>query len=277
MAKFDVETVAKVGSMALIRKEDNDLDYNVFSRIGSALCPGMIFISSGAVEIGRLDYMHRNGGKELIGDIEDIKTDYSAQGQSILMQNYRNFVSPNYSIRQILVEHQHFNDSAKRKHIKNTLLRCVNQGAIPIINYNDAVSVEENRQLELAYIKSNRPGEIVECIDNDETAAVISTLVKSKYFLMLTSVDGIFEDIDDPSTLITNISGKNTEEVLANIEYNERFCNGSSRQGANGAIAKLHFAKKPVMQGTTVIIANAKYHIGDILKGNAPCTTISVI
>ena len=39
MAKFDVEIVGKVGSMALIRPEDHDLDYNIFSRIGSELRP----------------------------------------------------------------------------------------------------------------------------------------------------------------------------------------------------------------------------------------------
>ena len=41
--KYDVELVGKIGSMALIREEERDIDYNVFSRIGSELCPGMIW------------------------------------------------------------------------------------------------------------------------------------------------------------------------------------------------------------------------------------------
>ena len=82
MSKFEYEVVGKIGSMALIRKEDNDIDYNIFSNLGAELRPGMIWVSSGAVEIGRLDYIKRNG-KELTGDIEDIKTDYAAQGQAI--------------------------------------------------------------------------------------------------------------------------------------------------------------------------------------------------
>ncbi|MBQ5850735.1 MAG: uridylate kinase [Lachnospiraceae bacterium] len=277
MSKFDIEMVGKVGSMALIRKEDHDLDYNIFSRIGNELRPGMIWISSGAVEIGRLDYMQRNGGQTLMDDgSDDSKTDYSAQGQSILMQNYRNFISPNYSVRQILVEHQHFNDMVKREHIKNMLLRCVKQNAIPIVNYNDAVSCEENRQMELAYIRSNRGGRIVECIDNDETAAVITGLVKARLFVILTSVDGIYKDIHDPSSLITEIGGKDADEVIENIHETQKFCFGASRAGAGGAEAKLGFAIEPVKQGTTVIIANAKCKLSEVIQGTVPRTVIGV-
>lgn len=277
MAKFDVEIVGKVGSMALIRQDDHDIDYNIFSRIGSELRPGMIWVSSGAVEIGRLDYMHRNGGMELSDcDSEETKTDYSAQGQSILMQNYRNFISPKYSVRQILVEHQHFNDLVKREHIKEMLLRCIGQNAIPIVNYNDAVSFEENRQLELAYIRSNRGEDIVECIDNDETASVITTLVKARLFVILTSVDGIYKDVNDKNTLIEDISGKDVDEVIDNIKDTQKFCFGASRQGAAGAHAKLKFAIEPVRQGTSVIIANAKYRLSDVISGNVKRTVIGV-
>lgn len=277
MAKFDVEIVGKVGSMALIRQDDHDIDYNIFSRIGSELRPGMIWVSSGAVEIGRLDYMHRNGGMELSDcDSEETKTDYSAQGQSILMQNYRNFISPKYSVRQILVEHQHFNDLVKREHIKEMLLRCIGQNAIPIVNYNDTVSFEENRQLELAYIRSNRGEDIVECIDNDETASVITTLVKARLFVILTSVDGIYKDVNDKNTLIEEIGGKDVDEVIDNIKDTQKFCFGASRQGAAGAHAKLKFAIEPVRQGTTVIIANAKYRLSDVISGSVKRTVIGV-
>ena len=52
---FEYDVVGKIGSMALIRKEDNDIDYNIFSRLSAELRPGMIWVSSGATEIGRLD------------------------------------------------------------------------------------------------------------------------------------------------------------------------------------------------------------------------------
>jgi len=31
-----ISLVIKIGSMALIRKEDNDIDYNIFSRLASS-------------------------------------------------------------------------------------------------------------------------------------------------------------------------------------------------------------------------------------------------
>lgn len=66
-------------------------------------------------------------------------------------------------------------------------MRCVEQDAIPIINYNDTVSFEENRRWELEQLRSRSSGreKVVECIDNDETASVISTLVHPRYLLIL--------------------------------------------------------------------------------------------
>ncbi|HEY8419772.1 MAG TPA: uridylate kinase [Clostridia bacterium] len=272
--KFDIELVGKIGSMALINEEKNDLDYNKFARIGKELKPGIIWISSGATEIGRLDYIKRMG-KELDGNDEDNKTDYAAQGQAILMQTYRMFVDPNYNLRQVLVEHQHFNNDEKREHIRSLLYRCVAQKAIPIINYNDAVSCEENRRMEIAALRKNG-NHVVELVDNDETASLIACLVKTKILLILTSVDGIYRDPKDPSTLIEEISGKDAYEVLDNIEECKKLCHGTSRKGSGGAATKLEYIKEPIKIGTQVFIANAKYSIKDILEGRARRTFIGV-
>ena len=118
-----MDLVVKIGSMALIRQEDNAIDYNTLSRLSADLRPGMILVSSGATEIGRVDYCHRTG-HELQGELDDVKTDYAAQGQAILMENYRRFIDPSFSVRQVLVEHQHFNNPQKREHIRQMLLRC---------------------------------------------------------------------------------------------------------------------------------------------------------
>ncbi len=273
MTAFDFEMVGKIGSMALIRKEDNDIDYNIFSRISSELKPGMIWVSSGATEIGRLDYLKRNG-KPLTGDEDMIKADYAAQGQSILMQNYRQFISPMYSVRQLLVEHQHFNEKEKREHIKTLLLHCPAQNAIPIINYNDPVSNEENRKMELLQLRASCEDDVVECVDNDETASVIATLVNTRYLVILTSVLGIYEDPTDEKTLVSEIGGKNISELLLNIEESQKSCVGASRPGANGAKAKLEYIKKPVENGTTVIIGHAKYRLNDLINGTVPRTII---
>ena len=125
--QYDFDLVGKIGSMALISREDADIDYNIFARLGRELRPGMLWVTSGAAEIGRLDYIKR-AGRELDEDTVDAKTDYAAQGQAILMEQYRRFIRPEYSVRQVLVEHQHFNDDDKRGHIRRLFLRAKAQG-----------------------------------------------------------------------------------------------------------------------------------------------------
>ena len=45
--QHDIEPVDKIGSMALIRQEESDIDCNVFRHIGRELRQGMIWASSG--------------------------------------------------------------------------------------------------------------------------------------------------------------------------------------------------------------------------------------
>ena len=269
---FDYELVGKIGSMALIDREDGIIDYTRVARISRELRPGYIWVSSGATEIGRLDFLQRTG-KELSG--ETAKTDYAAQGQTILMQTYRQFVDPAYSVRQVLVEHHHFNDEKKSEHLKGLLLRCREQNAIPIVNYNDAVSSEENRRMELLALAHGKK-RVFECVDNDETASRIACLVHARTLVIFTSVDGIYLNPDDPSTLVRTISGKDGYELTEQIETYKKYCVGASRAGANGARAKLEYVKDAAAQGTTVCIANAKYTISAVLKGDAPCTRIGI-
>ncbi len=269
------DIVVKIGSMALIRDEDGDIDYNIFSRLGASLRPGMLLVSSGATEIGRIDYAKRNGN-ELSGDEEDVKTDYAAQGQAILMENYRQFVSPAYSLRQVLVEHSHFNDPEKREHIYRLLMRAPSQNAIPIVNYNDPVSSEENRKMELKRIGAGGTRHVVECVDNDETAAVIAMLVKAKALVILTSVDGIYRLPGDASTLIREISGSTPQELEENVDKAVACCQGASRAGANGAGAKLRYSLGPAKAGTHVYISRASNRLADILSGDAASTHIFI-
>lgn len=271
---YSFDLVGKIGSMALIRKEDQDIDYNIFSRLGADLKPGMIWVTSGATEIGRLDYIKRTGC-ELSGDPDQDKADYAAQGQSILMQNYRQFIAPEYGIRQLLVEHTHFNDAEKREHIRKLLIRAARQKTIPIVNYNDPVSDEENRKMELAARRSH--GDVVhECVDNDETAAVIAGLVHAKMLVLLTSTEGIYQDPKDPSTLVRDVTGATVEAVEAKVRKLQENCVGASRAGANGARAKLEYALESVRGGTTVIIGHARHRLRDLVAGRVPCTRMGV-
>ena len=267
-----LDLVVKIGSMALIQKDENAIDYNIFQRLGGDLRPGMILVTSGATEIGRLDYLKRTG-HELTGVTEQDKVDYSAQGQTILMNTYRQFICPEYGIRQVLVEHTHFNDPLRREHIHRMLLRAAAQEVIPIINYNDPVSDEEVRKMELASRRAEGM-EVVECVDNDETASQIACLVKPKILVILTGVDGIYKNKDDKETLVREICGASVYETVEQVELYRNYCDGASRKGAHGARAKLGYVEEPLKNGTTVFIANSKYNIEDIIKGNVPSTKI---
>ena len=270
-----IELVVKIGSMALIQKEDKAIDYNIVHRLGAALRPGMILVTSGATEIGRLDYMQRTG-HELCGSLEHDKADYCAQGQTILMNTYRTFVRPEYGIRQVLVEHNHFNDPQRREHIRRLLERAAEQNVIPIINYNDAVSDEELRKMELASRRAEGV-EVVECVDNDETAEVLAELVGAKTMLLLTSTEGIYLNRDDSSTLVREVRAATLEELRAKTEELMEHCIGASRAGANGAKAKLAYALRAAEHGTGVIIGHARYHIDDLLAGRVPCTRLGFL
>ena len=269
-----LELVVKIGSMALIQKSENAIDYNIFQRLGADLRPGMILVTSGATEIGRLDYLQRTG-HELTGVTEQDKVDYSAQGQTILMNAYRQFIRPEYGIRQVLVEHTHFNDPQRREHIHRLLQRAAEQDVIPIINYNDPVSDEEVRKMELASRRAEG-GEVVECVDNDEPAEVVAQLVGAKTLILLTSTEGIYLNRDDPSTLVKLVSGETIEEVRAQVTELMSHCSGASRSGANGARAKLAYALRAVEHGTSVIIGHARHHMDDLLSGRVPCTRLGV-
>ena len=259
MMDYQFDLVGKIGSMALIRKEDKDIDYNIFSRLGAELKPGMIWVTSGATEIGRLDYLKRTGC-ELCGSDDEIKADYAAQGQSILMQNYRQFIHQEYGVRQLLVEHTHFNDPEKRE---------------PIVNYNDPVSDEENRKMELA-IRRSHGDQVVECVDNDETAAVIANLVHAKKLVLMTSTEGIYRDPADPKTLVEQVTAKSIEELEEKVRQLQESCVGASRAGANGAKAKLEYALKSARQGTMVIIGHARHRLSDLVEGRVACTRIGL-
>ncbi len=272
---YRVELVGKIGSMALIRPEDRDMDYNIFSRLGAELKPGMIWVTSGATEIGRLDYLKRTGC-ELCGDPEQDKADYSAQGQAILMQTYRQFIPPEFGIRQILVEHTHFNDPEKREHIRTLLERAARQKTIPIVNYNDPVSDEENRKMELS-ARREQGEEVHECVDNDETAAVIAGLVQAKTLVLMTSTEGIYRVPGHPETLVREVTARDEEELEARVRALQESCVGASRAGANGAKAKLEYALECARKGTTVIIGHARHRLSDLSEGRVPCTRIGLL
>lgn len=269
-----IDVVGKIGSMAMIRPEDFDINYNTLSRICAELRPGMVWVTSGATEIGRLDHIKRTGQE--LPRSDESKADYAAQGQAILMNSYRQFLPPEYGLRQLLVEHQHFNDPEKREHIRRLLFRAAEQRAVPVVNYNDPVSDEENRKMELAHLRASRQEDVFECVDNDETAAVIAGLVNARTLIILTSTEGIYLDPKDPRTLVGEVYAGSEAELIEKVRELQSHCHGASRAGANGAYAKLEYILGPARNGTTVRIGHARHRLSDLLNDRVPHTRIGL-
>jgi len=269
-----IEIVGKIGSMAMIRREDQGINYNTLSRICAELVPGMVWVTSGAVEIGRVDHIKRTG-KELPHS-EESKADYAAQGQAILMSVYRQFLPPETGLRQLLVEHQHFNDPEKREHIRRLLLRAAEQGAVPVVNYNDPVSDEENRKMELMHLRESGQDDVFECVDNDETAAVLAGLVGARTLILLTSTEGIYLDPKDEKTLVGEVYAETAEGLTRKVRELQAHCHGASRAGANGARAKLAFALGAALSGAVVRIGHARHRLSDLLADRVAHTRIGL-
>ena len=117
---------------------------------------------------------------------------------------------------------------------------------------------------------------VVECVDNDETAAVIAELVQTKKLILLTSTDGIYADPKDPSTLVKEITAPDAEALEAAVREWQTHCVGASRVGANGAGAKLEYALRCAKTGVEVIISHARNPISKILSGEAKRTRICI-
>ena len=130
--------------------------------------------------------------------------------------------------------------------------------------------------MELA-ARREKGGEVHECVDNDETAAVIAGLVRARTLVLMTSTEGIYRNREDASTLVRDVVGRTYEEVEEKVRELQDSCIGASRAGANGARAKLEYALGCVKGGTTVIIGHARHRLSDLKEGRVPCTRIGVI
>ena len=127
--------------------------------------------------------------------------------------------------------------------------------------------------MEIAQLR-DKTEDVVECVDNDETAAVIAGLVEAKTLLIMTSADGIYTDPHDPSTIVREVTAHDGEEMERSIRKLQEYCSGASRAGANGAKAKLEYILPCARRGMTVIIGHARYRISQLLGGDVPCTRI---
>jgi glutamate 5-kinase len=138
--------VVKVGTRVLTGA-DGLLDPHRIEALGrqfdSLLASGrsVVLVSSGAVGAG----MGRMGLSSRPQELANLQA-VAAIGQSCLIEAYeRVFRSRGRHAAQVLLVADDLQDRARYLNIRNTLRALLDYGAIPVINENDTVSVEELR------------------------------------------------------------------------------------------------------------------------------------
>mgnify|MGYP006275899787 CR=1 FL=1 len=171
--------VVKVGTRVLTGP-DGLLDHRRIESLGrqfSALLDSgrqVVLVSSGAVGAG----MGRMGLASRPQELAHLQA-VAAIGQSSLIEAYeRVFRDHGRHAAQVLLVADDLQDRARYLNIRHTLRAILDYGAIPVINENDTVSVEELR---------------TSFGDNDRLAALVATLLGAPLLVLLSDVDGLFD------------------------------------------------------------------------------------
>ena len=201
-------------------------------------------VSSGAIAEGRA-----------IMKVFDAKTALSkkqalaAIGQGSLMRAYTDaFKRYGYTAAQILITREDLDDRRRYLNIRNTFTSLFEMGAVPIINENDTVAVEE-----------------IQFTDNDMLAAMILPLVEAHILIILTDIEGVYSK--DPKThkdaaIIHEMPELRPKDLKS---YGE----GGNTLGRGGISSKVEAAYRASMLGVPTIIASAytPQVISSILEG----------
>lgn len=212
------------------------------SNSGERVC----LVTSGAigVGVGKLGLSERpkdTAGKQAAATV----------GQCELMFIYDKLFSEyGHKIGQLLITKKDIEDPERHKNLVNTFEKLFQYGAIPIINENDAVAVEE-----------------IVFGDNDTLSAEVAVVVGADKLIILTETDGLYNanPQKDPDAKLVSV----VEEITDDI----RSCAGDavSSQGTGGMITKIHAAEIAVSHGidTYVMAGNIPAHIYDLLEGKS--------
>ncbi len=100
-------------------------------------------------------------------------------GQSILVEAYeRSLHRHGRHAAQVLLTAEDLEHRTRYLNARNTLLTLLELGAVPIINENDTVAVEE---LQTTFG------------DNDRLAAIVTNLIRAPLLVLLSDVEGLFD------------------------------------------------------------------------------------
>ncbi len=197
----------------------------------------VILVSSGAIGMGV-------GKLGLPGRPEDMpgKQAAAAVGQCELMYTYdKLFLEYNHTVAQLLLTADDIQDSRRSQHVRDSLERLLQWGAIPIINENDAVAIDEI-------------GIHTTIGENDSLSAIVARLIDADLLVLLSDIDGLYTSDprkDADAKLIPTVN-EITPQVLA-------LAGGAgSSQGTGGMATKLRAAQIVMEAGIDMVIANGE-------------------
>ncbi len=193
----------------------------------------IIIVSSGALGVG----LGRMRIRERPGDIPS-KQAAAAIGQCELMYIYDKLFSEyNQMVAQVLLTRDVIEDERRKANVVNTFGRLLDFDAIPIVNENDTVAVEE---IEATF------GE------NDTLSAIVAELIEADALVILSDIDGLYtaDPRRDPDAkLIEEVT-----EIDARIRG--AAAGAGSRFGTGGMATKLHAAEISMNAGVNMAIIN---------------------
>lgn len=194
----------------------------------------IILVSSGAIGLG----MSKIGLAERPKDTPT-KQACAAVGQCELMYLYdKLFAEYSINVAQLLLTKFVLIED-RRKNVQNALERVIQLGAIPIVNENDTVAIDE---LEL------------EVGENDSLAATVAKIANADLLIIMSDIDGLY-DADprlDPDAKLIPVVEELTDDI-------RKLAGGAgTKMGTGGMITKINAAEIAVNNGIDMIILNGK-------------------
>jgi glutamate 5-kinase len=225
--------VVKIGSSTLAREEgEGSKTGRAHERIARAVAAlraegkVVVLVSSGAIALGSRKLGYRGRPKEMA----KLQAAASA-GQSLLMRAYEEaFDREQLPVAQVLLTHADLSDRVRANNARAALSELLDAGAVPILNENDAVAVEEIR-----------------FGDNDELSAMVTPLVDAEVLVLLSDVEGLLDADGKRVSIVRDVKTEALPLVRAK----------KSSVGTGGMASKVEAARRATLAGAHVVIADA--------------------
>jgi glutamate 5-kinase len=254
--------VVKVGTRVLAR-EDGTLDQDRVAAVAEQLVQLMdqkrqiVLVSSGAVAAG----IGRLGLRQRPTDLARLQA-VAAVGQSRLIESYnRALEAHGRHAAQILLTADDLNDRMRYLNVRNTLLALFQVGALPIINENDTVRVDE--------LQRNFG-------DNDRLAAMVTNLLRAPLLVLLSDVEGLYDRHPTKPGAVLIDTVTQVDAALRDFQRQDTVPGAPNQLSRGGMASKLEAARLAVSAGENVVIANGRrpHVLVDILAGETVGTVI---